>query len=210
MAYINIRYPIYYATLQKDYGLTLSQIQDLDAKNQVYVQELGKVESFLANGETESQIINYFQSQGYSNLQLNSVKDYLSKRTVKDATGKTGREKLNNTLSDIKNISTTALPILGDLAKIFGIGGNSLTPTVPSLAGYKPPTSDGYDTYTIDPSQGKIIAGSSVEVTTPKANVSSLPFGLTTENLILILVLIFIVYLFVGKSNVSQAIIPNK
>lgn len=201
MALINFRYPVYYATLQNEYGLTLSQIQDLASKNKVYVEELGKVESLKAKGNTDTQIISYFVGQGYNQIQMQEVKDYLTNRNKIDtATGKTGKEKLDNTLSTIQKISGTALPILGDLAKIFGIGGNSLNP-VTDLSNYKPVSADGYTNFTVDTEKGIIKSGAGVEVTPPKVGVSSLPFGLTTENLILIVVLLIAVYFFAKSSE---------
>lgn len=213
MAYINIRYPIYYATLQNEHGLTLKEIEELASRNKVYVGELGKVETLKAQGNTDNQIVNYFTSQGYNSVQMQEVRTYLENRNKADATGKTGKEKLQNTLDTIKNISGTALPILGDLAKIFGIGGNSLNPVIPNLATYKAPTSDGYDTFTVDTSKGEIKSGSAVDIAPPKVGVSSLPFGLTTENLILIVVLLIAVYFFAKsseKGNYQSSTINSK
>ncbi len=202
MAYINVRYPVYYATLQSEYGLTLAQINDLASRNKVFALELGKVETLKTQGNTDNQIINYFTSQGYNSVQMQEVRTYLETRNKVDSTGKTGKEKLDNTLATIQKISGTTLPILGDLAKIFGIGGNSLNPvTVPNLANYTPVSKDGYTNFVVDNEKGEIKSGTGVDVTPPKVGVSSLPFGLTTENLLLIALLIFAVYFFAKSSN---------
>lgn len=199
MAIINVKYPLYFGTLQKEHGLSLTEIQDLQANNKVYVLELSKVEQFKQSNYTDAQIINYFNTQGYNAIQLQEVKDYLTNRNKIDSTGKTGKEKLDNTLATVQKISGTAIPILSDLAKIFGIGGNSLSGVnIPDLTQYTAKTADGYGTFTIDTEKKAIVSS---DVSNPSLSLSSLPFGLTTESLILILVLLVAVYFFAKSAN---------
>ncbi len=199
MAIINVKYPLYFGTLQKEHGLSLTEIQELQASNKVYVLELAKVEQFKQSNYTDVQIVNYFNTQGYNPVQLQEVKDYLTNRNKTDSTGKTGKEKLDNTLQTVQKISGTAIPILSDLAKIFGIGGNSLNGVnIPDLSQYKATTADGYGTFTIDTEKKAIVSS---DVSTPSVSLSSLPFGLTTESLILILVLLVAVYFFAKSAN---------
>jgi len=200
MAIVTVKYPLYFDTLQKEYNLSLTEIQDLQANNKVYVLELAKVEKFKQSNYSDAQIINYFNTQGYNPIQLQEVKDYLTNRNKIDETGKTGKEKLDNTLATVQKISGTAIPILSDLAKIFGIGGNSLNANVniPDLSQYTAKTADGYGNFTIDTEKKSIVSS---DVSSPKVSLSSLPFGLTTESLILILVLLVAVYMFAKSSN---------
>lgn len=203
-SYIQVRLPVYYATLQNEYGLSYTDIQQLDKSNRVYVLEVAKADTMKDKGYSTAQILDYYKKQGYSTTQIASIETYLNSRNVKDAsTGQTPKDKLSKTVEDIKQISGAVLPIWESIAKTFGIGGNSLTPqyNIPDLAVYKPVSADGYTNFTIDPNTGKIVSGTGVDVIPPKVNVSSLPFGLTIESLVLILLIIVIIYLYLSSKE---------
>jgi len=207
MAIIQQRLPLYYATLQNEYGLTFTDIQQLDKANRVYVLEMGKADAMKEKGYSNTQILDYFKKQGYSTVQTSSVETYLVSRNKTDASGSTEKNKLDKTISDIQKVSSTVLPIWESLAKSFGIGGNSLsTPNyiIPDLTNLKQVTTDGFSTFTIDTSKGQIMDSKDVEISAPKIGVSSLPFGLTTETFFIILILtLAVVYLF-AKSPSDQ------
>lgn len=203
MAYIEQRLPVYYATLQKEYGLSYTDIQGLDKNNRVYVLEIAKADTMKDKGYSTTQILDYYKKQGYNATQLASIENYLNTRTVKDTNGQTGQSKLYKTVDDIQKVSGAVLPIAESLAKIFGIGGNSLNSqiNIPNLSDYKAVSTDGYTNYKIDPATGKILEGTGVDVTPPKVNVSSLPFGLSVETLVLILLFLIILYLYFRPSE---------
>lgn len=189
MATVTKILPLYYTTLSKEYGLTYNEISSLDAKNEVYVLEVHKADLLKQKGNTDTQIIAYYQSQGYNSAQVAKVLAYLSTATVKDTTGKTGREKLENTLKTISSISNTALPIIAQLGSIFGFNQSVKTSVnIPDLATYKPETQTGTISTLIDSETGQIGSGN---IKTS----SSLEFGLNAETGLIIVVVAFLIYL---------------
>ncbi len=207
-SYIQVRLPVYYATLQNDYGLSYTDITQLDKSNRVYVLEVAKADTMKDKGYSNSQILDYYKKQGYSATQVSSIETYLNSRNVKDAsTGQTPKDKLTKTVEDIKQISGAVLPIWESIAKTFGIGGNSLTPqfSIPDLTGYKPVSADGYTSYTVDQASGKIVSGTGVDVSQPKINVSSLPFGFTVENLTLFVLILVVIYLYFSSNKQTKS-----
>lgn len=194
MAVIQKMLPIYYTTLHDEYGLSYSDIQALDAKNEVYVLEVGKADKLKQAGNSDSQILDYYRKQGYNVSQVAKISTYLASATVVDATtGKTGREKLTATLATITIIANTALPIVATIGSIFGFNkATTQTIQVPDLATYKPASETGTVLTQIDTGTGNVSSNASGDA--PKVD-TSLIFGFTPNTIGLIVLFLIVLYI---------------
>lgn len=192
MAYVQIVAPKYYSTLMS-YGYTLDEVKALSSKNTVPVEEVNTAYKLKDSGKSDTEIIAYFKSQGYSDTQLREFQKYLDTANTKDATGSTKRQRIENTIKDINSIAPTALGLLG----LF-FGKSTTTNTIPTLPDISSLTASTGTTANLvyDDGTGKI-----------KSDPGLTGFGLgdifTVSNVAIFFLIVFIVYL-VATSSKSQ------
>lgn len=196
--------PAYYGTLQKEQGLSFSDIQQMDKLNRVYIGEFAKADTMIKQGRTQTEVLNYFRTQGYNPVQVGQIQSYLSTSNVKDpVTQKTTQEKLYNTIAQVKAIGLG----VAELATAFGlIKGNSVPQIV--IPNYDNSAFSGIPQtvqYGVDTGADKIITQGGTTIpapsfTPPTVTASGLPDWINVQNGLLLLLFLVGIY-FISNSS---------
>ncbi len=207
MAVIYQVYPAYYATLQKEQGLSFSDIDKYSKQNRVYAFEIGKALKMQESGRSIENILSYFKTQGYNSTQLGEFNTVLSTPTV-DATGVKKIDKFNDIVDKALKVGLG----LASIATAFGFvkGGAVNQVQIPNFDPSQFTGTPQTYTYGIDTATNQILTqeGTTVpkpNVTPPNVSASGLPDWINTTTVLIFFGALVLIYLATnsGKQDVN-------